>query len=348
MKRLCTLGISVLAVLVIGAVAAATVSAAPIPEYGRCVTKLTREAPGYKTANCTKLTNNAKKAKYEWLSGPPPNPDFAIKGQVNYTKQYERCSLALFDEELAEKERAEAAEPSRTEREKELLIERAEEHEAAAAEQYGKAGKNKLECRALVEEAETKPVARFVIEEEHAIRVICGGMSGAGKYTGPRTVGNVTITFEECELKGKPCQSPLALTGEIVTPELKGELGIIRHETRRGHRVKVSYSYGTSLEPAAGPDTTFTEFSCGGPTFDVIGSAIRPAPKIDEMIDQEPLDFTQEQGEQKIEKFYEGPPELLEATYEEGGHPMSAPTGLKTEAKQVNAENQYLEINKFL
>ena len=67
MKRIQTGGLSLLAVLALGAAAASSASATA-PEYGRCL-KSTPKAGGYATAACTGIDTGDNDGTYEWVPG---------------------------------------------------------------------------------------------------------------------------------------------------------------------------------------------------------------------------------------------------------------------------------------
>lgn len=67
MKRITIAGVCLVAVLGMGAIAAASASAAA-PEYGRCIKKAKAEGKGYTSSKCT-VVGEGTKAKYEWLPG---------------------------------------------------------------------------------------------------------------------------------------------------------------------------------------------------------------------------------------------------------------------------------------
>jgi hypothetical protein len=80
--------------------------------------------------------------------------------------------------------------------------------------------------------------------------ITCTKDSTKGEITGPRTVGNVVVTFTGCSGKkgsgGTPCtvKSVGGGTGEIVTKTLKGELGLVATS-------EAASGVGLLLEPSA-------------------------------------------------------------------------------------------------
>ena len=93
------------------------------------------------------------------------------------------------------------------------------------------------------------------------VTIICKKSNSAGKITGLKTVGEVTVTFEECKLWntaltiecGVKSKSPLGSLGTIITNKLKGELGV----TTIGTKV------GEALAPESG--ATFVEIEAVAP-----------------------------------------------------------------------------------
>ena len=83
------------------------------------------------------------------------------------------------------------------------------------------------------------------------IKVKCKKDKDTGEITGTGTVGKVVVTFEECtstkEAKECKTNSPGAKAGEIVTKELKGELGTVA-------KAEAASEVGLLLEPASGTE----------------------------------------------------------------------------------------------
>jgi hypothetical protein len=88
MTRLKTLAICLVAVFAIGAVVAATASAAA-PEFGRCVKKAKAEGSGYSNAGCT--TKAETGAKYQWESGATTT--FTSEAREVETGKAKKCLL---------------------------------------------------------------------------------------------------------------------------------------------------------------------------------------------------------------------------------------------------------------
>lgn len=332
MRRLSKAGIGVIVVLALGAVVASAASAAA-PEYGRCLLKASPVGEGFTNSSCTNST--ASNAHYEWIPGPGLDPGFTLAEKSVYSAKYRRCQKALFEEELAKKERSEAAEETIPPERKAELIEKAEGHENAAKLAYEQTKLDKNECESLVEAESAKAPAVIQVEghSKASMKVTCGEVSGAGEYSGAKGVANLTITFAECALKGVVCQSSLVGEGEIETSTLSVELGIIK--TKEG----VIKSVGLAISPAEG--VPFAEFSCGESTFAVTGSAIREV-KSNKMEYIETKGFSQKNGKQKPEEFFGQIPDVLETSIN-GGPDIQ--TGLGLKAVQENDGGEKIEVN---
>jgi hypothetical protein len=77
MKRLATIGVSLVGMLAMGAVAA-TGASAEAPEYGRCVKGVAHEG-GFAGGTCIATDNIDNDGAYEWLPGPGAKPGFSTK-----------------------------------------------------------------------------------------------------------------------------------------------------------------------------------------------------------------------------------------------------------------------------
>lgn len=307
------------------AAAAASASAQP-PEYGRCVAKAVVGGSGFKTSKCTSAAGTG--AKYEWLPGPGPQPGFSSEAKIVYSHGYKICRTALFEEELAKRERAEAEtapEPLKAE-----LIEKAVEHETSAADTYRRAEKDRKECEALIESEEGKaPVRLATADRAH---LSCAAESSTGDYAGPTEVADVRVTLSECAKKEQSCQTEGAGEGEIVTSQLSGRLGVI--SVNKG-KIKP----GLDLQPEA--DAPFVEFSCGSTSFVITGSLVRSV-LANQMTKVEARSFHQKHGHQKPEGFL-GEPDYLEAALDGAA---AEPIGVEIRDEQVSEEK--IEVSTTL
>ena len=218
MRRIGKLLLCVSAIAALTATMAASAFATP-PEYGRCVAKAVKGGPGYTSSKCTVATGT--KGKYEWLAGPGPQAAFVSEAKVVYSHDYRTCRTALFEEELAKKERTEAE--SASEPLKGELIEKAVEHETNASDYYRRAEKTRKECETLVEKEEGKaPVKLATAGGTH---MSCAAEAGTGEYVSATEVANVNIRLSECAKKQQACQTEGAGEGEIRIATLSGRLG---------------------------------------------------------------------------------------------------------------------------
>ena len=201
MTRPRTIILCVLALLAVGLVASTTAFASA-PEFGRCIKKAKAEGSGYGDAKCNEAVGSG--AKYEWSPGPGPKAKFTAVERFVPTPTYKRCRKA---QELEE-----------------------EGNYAGAMKIYEEYGLSKEQCEKVLSEAEGKEPAIF--ETTSGLRTECAGVSTTGEYTGTKTVGNIATTFTECVVSETTlvCQSTGAAPGEIVTTNLKGELGVIKTE----------------------------------------------------------------------------------------------------------------------
>jgi Subtilase family len=154
--------------------------------------------------------------------------------------------------------------------------------------------------------------------------VRCAAETSAGEYTGPKTVG-VVLTLTGCELSGEQCSSG-TVAGEIVSSPLDGVLGIYKLGT-----IPIKDQVGLDLFAASGP---FMQFSCGAIGVSVRGSAIVPV-KTNRMLSTATLAFKARRGKQRPESFVEGPPDVLEASFDGA---TSERIGLAFTASQTNRE----------
>lgn len=342
MKRLTVIGASLVAALLISAVAAASASAAP-PEYGRCV-EVGKGHGTYKDSGCTKV-GPARSAKYAWTPGPGAKPGFSWEKRPVYSEHYTQCLRALSEERVAQEDREQAANSS--EPEKAAWESKAAEAQTRAHQEYELLESETHEspweaakCTKLEENEEAKAPAGFTTpahgsgkNKVQRLHVICGDVEATGEYTGAKTLGT-TIVFEECATKNAACESPGAHEGEIVTSALDGELGLVEIK-------KEKIVSGLSLE-AVMPSVPFTEFSCGTKKVVVTGSVIQTL-KGNRMESAEVQSYGgSKKAVQFPEKFLGQEPDILESSI---NGEAAEPTTLKVNAFQVNEEKEEIEVN---
>ncbi len=164
-------------------------------------------------------------------------------------------------------------------------------------------------------------------------KIECTGETGAGQYTGPKTVGSETITLTGCARGGEKCSSAGAAAGEIVSSSLEGALGVEKLGASAAKN-----KIGVDLFPV-GKTGPVMEFSCGGTTISVQGSVIVPL-KPDKMSLTQALKFKAAKGKQKPERFIAGPKDVLEASF---NHEAFVQIGLTLSVTQTSREA--LEVN---
>jgi FG-GAP repeat len=165
-------------------------------------------------------------------------------------------------------------------------------------------------------------------------KVICTGETGAGEYTGNKTVGNVTFNFTGCEFGGVTCTSPSALEGELRTGILHGTLGVVKMSSEG----PIKNTIGMDLVPVV-ESGAFMELTCGVATISVRGSVIVPVAS-NAMKLSSNLVYAESKGKQKAESFVGEAKDVLESSL--GEEPFEQ-TGLKLKAIQTNEEK--IEIN---
>jgi len=168
------------------------------------------------------------------------------------------------------------------------------------------------------------------------VAVSCKAESGAGDYTGAKTVAGVVLAFTGCELSGKPCTTAGAAAEEVRTGTLAGVLGVYR--SAEG---PVKDRIGLELQPQS-EGSTFAGFSCGGTQATLQGSVIAHVAR-NAMTLTSPLRFVASRGIQRPESFLNEPADVLEASF--GGDAFEQ-AGLTLNAARSNEEK--LEVNSVV
>jgi hypothetical protein len=113
------------------------------------------------------------------------------------------------------------------------------------------------------------------------------------EINGVKTVAKVTVKFKGCVKGTAKCKTTGAEAGEIVTQELKGEIGYLN---------KTEKTVGTKLEPVT--PSTFVTFTCeGGFETSVTGCVTGQNKPINEEVETSELIFAEEGGHQKFRGF---------------------------------------------
>ncbi len=163
--------------------------------------------------------------------------------------------------------------------------------------------------------------------------VTCKHESGGGQYTGPRTVGALTVTLTGCEHASKECSSSGAEAGEVVSQTLEGVLGV----EKRGASIAAN-KIGLKLYPAGGTASVMG-FNCGTTNISVKGSLIVPI-GADKMSLTRAFKAKASKGKQSPERFVSGPTDILEESLNSGAF---EDTGLTAALTLTNEEP--IEIN---
>jgi hypothetical protein len=166
-----------------------------------------------------------------------------------------------------------------------------------------------------------------LLESVAGTKITCSGGTGAGKYTGSKTVGAVVVKLTKCEPIAGQCTSSGEPAGTVTTAELSGLLGIWQKGTTRAKDKP-----GLSLKPTVGE--YLAQFVCGSIAVKVRGAVIVPLPG-NAMKLSTTLKLAQAKGKQKPEKFVEGPAEVLETSF--AGGPFEQ-TGFALALIQTNEE----------
>ena len=171
----------------------------------------------------------------------------------------------------------------------------------------------------------------------------CAGETATGRYTGPKSVGEVNIVLTGCTFPG-----PSGACGTVALAPLAGEIGVYAvGETAKNDKL------GLKLTPEAGE--RLAEFECEAGVNPYIwrgGSIIVPL-KTNKMLAREPLKYRQQNGpgykeEQKPASFVGEAPSPLQATgnFRVGDEKVFAPMGWGMSTELINEEP--LEANSVL
>jgi hypothetical protein len=139
---------------------------------------------------------------------------------------------------------------------------------------------------------------RAFLAIEHFVTISCAKSTDSGRFTGPKTAGDVVAVFSGCEISGLKC-SNTSKAGEIRTNPLDGEVGYIN---------KAKKEVGADLKPESGP--YFAEFECEEPgtplRLRVSGSVIGRVGPVDTMTKEATFEFRDPGGRQEVQKFEAG------------------------------------------
>jgi hypothetical protein len=166
-------------------------------------------------------------------------------------------------------------------------------------------------------------------------KVLCKKSSGAGQYTGAKSL-TASLKLSGCALGSSkaPCQSSGAASGEINTSTLAGQLGFI--EDQSGPADELVVSVGVDL--AKSPSLIAAQCEGVSEALTVSGSVIGAIGKLDTMTKAQTLTYSQSSGKQSPEAFEEQAKDTLNATLGSGAEQA----GLS--AKQTIVNQEKLEV----
>jgi hypothetical protein len=159
----------------------------------------------------------------------------------------------------------------------------------------------------------SKQGTKIIFEGVNSVQVACTGQTSTGEYVTPKLQGHVVFTFTGCMTRGVPVSSAGAAAGEVVSNPTECELGVLQ---------KGGTSRTDKLGLTCGEEPAFTsmkwenlgiykvEWDMRGWWFFTLAS--------NHMQAVTKLSSQQSHGVQYWEKFVEGPPEPLEATFDGG------------------------------
>ena len=159
----------------------------------------------------------------------------------------------------------------------------------------------------------------------------CTGATGAGRYTGYKTVGGVILTLTGCARSGERCASAGAAAGTIVSSTLEGLLGVEALGASAG-----ADKIGLDLFPV-GRAGSVIAFSCGVTTALLRGSVIVPV-KANRMSLSSTLKLKESKGRQKPEGFAGEAKDVLEGSFDGGPFEQAGVTATITQAGEEAVE----------
>jgi len=185
--------------------------------------------------------------------------------------------------------------------------------------------------------SQSKAGAKIDFEGVNDVRVACTGQTSTGEYTGPKLEGKVVFRFTGCMTDGLPVSSAGAESGEVLTNPTECELGVLaKGATPQSDKLGLSCAeeaafmwmkWGNPLSPYR------VEWCLRGWWFlTITGNHMQAATK---------LYSQQSHGVQYWERFEQGPPEPLEASFDGGKSWERAALALHS----VQANEEPIEAN---
>jgi len=182
----------------------------------------------------------------------------------------------------------------------------------------------------------SKPGTKVIFEGVNNIRVVCSGETSTGEFTSPKLEEHVVFTFTGCTTGAITVSSAGAAPGEVVTNPTECELGVLQQGgLPREDRVGL-----TCAEEAAFMWMSWSAYGLyetewclrGWWFFTLAGNHMKAVTA---------LRSQQSHGVQYWDKFVEGPPEPLEASFNGGATWERAALSLHS----VQTNEEPIEVN---
>jgi hypothetical protein len=139
-----------------------------------------------------------------------------------------------------------------------------------------------------VKKFKSKGTPASILEIPHVSTVECAHTSDEGEFTGPKTAGNIKVTFTGCKASSIPCEN--GASGEMKTNLLEGEIGYIS---------KTAHIVGMDLKAQSGE--VMLELHCGSPPEPILrvlitGSVIGSIEPLNVFTKELTIDFAENRG----------------------------------------------------
>jgi hypothetical protein len=170
-----------------------------------------------------------------------------------------------------------------------------------------------------------------VLETVRKANLTCTGATGNGEYTGPKSIGNVTVVLTGCISSGLECNTEGANEGEVRIAGLEGELGWENQALRK---------VAEDLFPAGKPES-IEQVSCGGVPVAMRGSVLSSI-KAGSMLSLATVKYVQKAGKQKPEKLEGEPRDVLEMSIAAGPFEQAGETANLTRTNEEKIEANWL------
>jgi hypothetical protein len=178
-----------------------------------------------------------------------------------------------------------------------------------------------------------KPATKLLLEVKGGQKIDCTGQTGAGEYSGRKSLANVTLKLTGCYLNTPTdaCENA-ATSGEVLSTTLAGTLGIVKQGTEASKDL-----VGFRLAPASGE--SIAAFSCESTSVSVRGSVIIQG-KANAMVMTATLMAAQAKGVQKYTHFVGGSAneDIVEVKIGAGAYTQAGLALITTQANQEKVE----------